>query len=113
VVALVLHGGRAAESFVAAIAVNRPERFPGFVAWEPTTFMIDSVSEIDVGLDGETLRMQPPLRFTVRPAVLRIRRPTSATRQAPTLRELSLRSTLRVVWRAALGRPAREPLALA
>jgi diacylglycerol kinase family enzyme len=113
VVALVLHGGRAAESFAAAVAVNRPERFPGFVAWEPTTFTIDSGSEIDVGLDGETLRMRPPLRFAVRPAVLRIRLPTSATGRAPTLRELSLRSTLGVVWRAALGRPAREPLALA
>jgi diacylglycerol kinase family enzyme len=95
------------------VAVNRPERFPGFVAWEPTTFTIDSGSEIDVGLDGETLRMRPPLRFAVRPAVLRIRLPTSATGRAPTLRELSLRSTLGVVWRAALGRPAREPLALA
>jgi diacylglycerol kinase family enzyme len=113
VVALVLSGGRAAESFVAAVAVNHPERFPGFVAWEPTTFQIDSGSEIDVGLDGEALRMQPPLRFTVRPAVLRIRRPTWATSHAPTLRELSLRSTLGVLWRAALGRPAREPLALA
>ena len=35
-------GDRAAESFMAAIAVNRPERFRAFLAWEPTTFRVDS-----------------------------------------------------------------------
>jgi diacylglycerol kinase family enzyme len=104
VVALVLDGDRAAGSFMAAIAVNRPERFPGFLAWEPTTFQVDSEGEIDVGLDGEALRMETPLRFTVRPAVLRIRRAAWATSRSPTLRELSLRSTIHVVWQTALGR---------
>ena len=105
VVALVLRGDRAAGSFMAALAVDRPERFPGYLAWDPTTFEVDSGGEIDVGLDGEALRMEPPLRFVVRPAALRVRRPTRAISRAPTPRELGMRSTFRVLWRTALGRP--------
>ena len=113
VVALVLRGDRAAESFMAALAVNRPERSRAFLAWEPTTFRIDSGDEIDVGLDGEALRMQPPLRFAMRPGVLRVRRPTRAASRAPTPRELGMRSTARVLARTAFGRPARESAGVA
>jgi diacylglycerol kinase family enzyme len=113
VVALVLRGGRAAEAFMAALAVNRPDRFPGFLAWEPTTFRVDSGGEIDVGLDGEALRMHPPLCFRVRPGVLRVRRPARAGTRAPTPRELGARSTIRVLWRTAAGRPARVPAGVA
>jgi diacylglycerol kinase family enzyme len=113
VVALVLRGDRSAEAFMAALAMNRPERFPGFLAWDATTLRVESGSEIDVGLDGEALRMQPPLCFRVRPGALRVRRPTRASGRVPTPRELGMRATARVLWRTALGRPAREPLALA
>ena len=109
VVALVLRGDRAAEAFLAALAVNRPERFSGYLAWEPTTFRVDSDGGIDVGLDGEALRMDPPLCFRVRPGALRVRRPARAGTRAPTPRELGARSTVRVLWETAVGRPTREP----
>lgn len=56
-------------------ARGHPERFPGSVAWEPTTFEVDSDGPIDVGMDGEAIRMAAPLRFTIRPGALRIRVP--------------------------------------
>ena len=109
VVALVLRGDRAAEAFLAALAVNRPERFSGYLAWEPTTFRVDSAAGIDVGLDGEALRMDPPLCFRVRPGALRVRRPTRGGTRAATPRELGVSSTFRVLWETAVGRPTREP----
>jgi diacylglycerol kinase family enzyme len=109
IVALVLRGDRDAAAFLAALAVNRPERFRGFLAWEATTFRVDSDGEIDVGLDGEALRMRPPLDFRVRPGALRVRRPPRTTRHVLP-RELGLRATVRVVVQTALGGRGRSPL---
>ncbi|NMO88287.1 diacylglycerol kinase family protein [Actinomycetospora sp. TBRC 11914] len=110
VVALVLRGDRDAAAFLAALAVNRPERFRGFLSWEATTFRVDSDDEIDVGLDGEALQMRAPLDFRVRPGALRVRRPLGRTSHVLP-RELGLRSTIRVVVQAAFGGRAPRPLA--
>lgn len=59
-----------------------PERFPGSVTWEPSTFEVDSDGPIDVGIDGEASRMASPLKFTVRPGSLRIRLPRAETGHA-------------------------------
>ena len=53
--------------------------------WTTFRFEIDSGATIDVGLDGEAIRLEPPLRFESLPAALRIRtlcRPASS-RAAP------------------------------
>jgi diacylglycerol kinase family enzyme len=49
--------------------------------WTTFRFEIDSGAAIDVGLDGEAIRLIPPLRFESLPAALRIR--TSAGRRHP------------------------------
>lgn len=77
-----------------AAASGHPETFPGSVAWEPSTFEVDSSGPIDVGMDGEALRMAAPLRFTIRPGALRVRLPQE-TRLPPAARSLPARSTLR------------------
>ncbi len=41
--------------------------------WINPRFEIDSGATIDVGLDGEAIRLEPPLRFESLPAALRIR----------------------------------------
>jgi diacylglycerol kinase family enzyme len=41
--------------------------------WSNPRFEIDSAATIDVGLDGEAIRLEPPLRFDSLPAALRIR----------------------------------------
>ena len=85
-----------------AAASGHPETFPGSVAWEPSTFEVDSGGPIDVGMDGEALRMAAPLRFTIRPGALRIRLPRD-TRPSPAARPLRARSALRDLLRSALG----------
>ena len=49
--------------------------------WTTPHFEIDSGGPIDIGLDGEALTMDPPLRFESQPAALRIR--TSASLRHP------------------------------
>jgi diacylglycerol kinase family enzyme len=44
--------------------------------WTTPRFEIRSGTTIDVGLDGEALRLEPPLRFELFPAALRIRTPS-------------------------------------
>ena len=80
---------------LAAIAAGRPDRLPGFVAWEPLTFEVDSGDSVDVGIDGEALRMRPPLRFTIRPGALRVRLARHASGLSPAARELRRQARIR------------------
>ena len=54
--------------------------------WITRRFEIDSGATIDVGLDGEALRLEPPLRFESLPGALRIRTPAGRVHPGPTLR---------------------------
>ncbi len=51
--------------------------------WTTVRFEIDSGTTIDVGLDGEAIRLEPPLRFESRPAALRIRTPVGQRDPGP------------------------------
>ena len=53
--------------------------------WATFRFEIDSGDTIDVGLDGEATRLEPPLRFESLPAVLRIRTPVGRRQPGPPL----------------------------
>ena len=86
-----------------AAASGHPDTFPGSVAWEPSTFEVDSGGPIDVGMDGEAILMAAPLRFTSRPGALRIRLPRE-TWLSPAARPLRARSALRDLLRSGLGR---------
>ncbi len=41
--------------------------------WNAPTFVINSDAPVPVGVDGESMHVAPPLRFTIRPGVLRVR----------------------------------------
>ena len=41
--------------------------------WTTPTFDVDADHPIAAGVDGEALRIEPPLRFRIRPAALRVR----------------------------------------
>ena len=107
VVALVLGDDRAAVRFLAALATGRPDRYPGFQTWEVAAFEVGSGGMVSVGLDGETMELEPPLRFTIRPGVLRIRLAKGAIGQSPAARTVSARQFLPDLWRLAAGRSAR------
>jgi len=55
----------------------------GWREWTGARFQIDSGASIDVGLDGEAIKLEPPLRFDSLPAALRVRTP--ARRREPRL----------------------------
>ncbi len=41
--------------------------------WAAPAFEVDADSPVPAGIDGEALVLDPPLRFRIRPAVLRVR----------------------------------------
>jgi diacylglycerol kinase family enzyme len=41
--------------------------------WSATEFEVDADRAVPVGVDGEAITIQPPLRFTIRPEALRVR----------------------------------------
>ena len=103
VIALELPEGPPDPAVIAAIAAGRPDRLPGFAAWETQTFEVDSDGLVDAGIDGEALRTPPPLRFSIRPGALRIRLPRHASGLSPAAREQRARTRPRGL----LGSPHR------
>ena len=81
VVSLVLGPQGGAAALLSAIATGHPERFPGFDTWSTPTFEVTSDAPIEIGLDGETQVMDPPLRFSMRPAQVRVRLPRALLRR--------------------------------
>jgi diacylglycerol kinase family enzyme len=105
VVALEIRGDKEAAAFLAALATGHPDRFAGLTSWATSTFEVSSGSSIDVGLDGESLEMDPPLTFSIRANALNVRLPIHALGSSPAARAMSLRSASRGLWRTALGKP--------
>jgi diacylglycerol kinase family enzyme len=104
VIALQLPEGPPEPAVLTAIAAGRPDRLRGFAAWEAPTFEVDSGGLVDAGVDGEALRLAPPLRFAIRPSALRVRLPRHASGLSPAAREQRARARLR-----GLARSPRRP----
>jgi diacylglycerol kinase family enzyme len=102
---LVLPDDAATRRFLAALATNRPDRYDGLQIWADDKFVVDSGTPIAVGLDGEAVDMEPPLQFSIRPHVLRIRLARGAIGYSPAARATSMRDFLPDLWSIALGRP--------
>ena len=100
VITLELPEGPPDPALLAALSAGRPERFPGFTAWEARTFEVDSGDLIHAGIDGEAVRISPPLQCTIRPGALRIRLPQHASGLSPAARELRRRARLRGLLRS-------------
>ena len=105
VVALVLDRTAGPTAFAAALASGHPERFQGLTSWATPTFEVTSDGPIDVGLDGETMTMEPPLRFTIRPTPVRVRLPTHAIGYSPAARKLGWAESGRQLVQIILGHP--------
>ena len=107
VVAARIGGPEQARRFVALEAVGQVRKFPGWLEWETPRFEVGSDSPVEIGVDGETLMMSPPLVFTVRPGALRVRIPRTAPGRSPASEALHLmtRSTLGDLFAIAAGHP--------
>lgn len=107
VIALVLGERGGAARFLAALATGHPERFGGLTSWTTPTFEVTSDGPIELGLDGETQLMDPPLRFSIRPTSVRVRLPLSAIGYSPAALSPGWRESLRQLWGIALDRPTQ------
>ena len=92
--------------FVALEATRRADRFPGWLEWTAPEFRIDSGGPVEIGIDGEALRLDPPLVFETRPEALRVRLPRHAVGRSPAALAVHLlaRSTVVQLTRMAFGR---------
>ncbi|HTX69705.1 MAG TPA: diacylglycerol kinase family protein [Thermoleophilia bacterium] len=105
VVTLVVPDAAGATRAVAAVATAHPEIYEGYRTWSAPEFEVSSGAPVPVGLDGESLELDPPLVFRSRPGVLRLRLPRRAIGHSPAARALTLRD-LGGLWRVVAGRPA-------
>jgi diacylglycerol kinase family enzyme len=105
IIALEIQSGRAAAAFTAALAIGHPVRFAGLLSWATETFEVTSDDAIPAGVDGESLVLDPPLRFSIRSRPLRVRLPPRAIGVSPAARAFRWRSAARAVWDTARGRP--------
>jgi diacylglycerol kinase family enzyme len=79
-------------------------RFPGLISFATPRFEVRSSAPVEVGLDGEALVLEPPLRFESLPGALRVRVPRAAG-VAPAARAVALtRENLGELLRVAAGR---------
>ena len=106
VFSLVVPDAVAATRAIAALTTATPALYEGYLSWETPVFEVTSGSPIAVGLDGESLEMDPPLVFWSRPGVLRLRLPLQAIGYSPAARATGVKGLLGL-WRVVLGRPVR------
>jgi diacylglycerol kinase family enzyme/membrane-associated phospholipid phosphatase len=83
---------------------GQPERFSGLLTWSTSEFEVHSTGPVEVGLDGEALVLDPPLRFRSLPGALRVRLPRGVG-LAPGARAVALTAdNLGALVRVATGR---------
>lgn len=80
-------------------------RFSGWDQWVTETFRVDSGSKVSIGIDGESVSMDPPLDFAIHRGRLRVAVPPGTTLGAE-VGLLSSRRKLSDLWRVAGGRPS-------
>jgi diacylglycerol kinase family enzyme len=90
--------------FVALELIGQASRFPGLLSWSSQEFEVRSSGPVEVGLDGEALVLDPPLRFASLPGALRVRLP-SGVGLPPGARAVALTTdNLGALLRVAAGR---------
>ena len=105
-----------ARRFAALEATGQLRRFPGWMEWSSPRFEVGSGGPVEIGIDGEALRMDPPLVFESLPGALRVRLPRDGVRPSPAARTVRVLSgsTIAELGRVAVGRaPDKVPAAVA
>jgi diacylglycerol kinase family enzyme len=98
---------RDAVTFTALEAAGRIRDFQGWAEWTTPRFEVESGAPLEIAIDGEAMRMDPPLRFEALPGALRLRLPPTVGR-APAAEAVPLtRSTVVDLARLAIGRYAK------
>lgn len=108
VVSLRVGSAADAEKLAALEMTGQVQRFSGWDEWTASEFEVHSAGPVEVGVDGEALVLDPPLRFAIRPGAVTVRRPRAALRRSRAARpaRITARSTLAALWQIATGREA-------
>jgi diacylglycerol kinase family enzyme len=65
-----INGPSEAVQFMALESSGQIRRFAGWTEWDAATFRVDSTHPIEIGIDGEAIRLDPPLLFESLPKAL-------------------------------------------
>ena len=95
-----------AEALTALELAGQVTQFHGWQEWTSAEIEVRSPQSVEIGVDGEALLLEPPLRFSSRPAALTVRLPRSAISRTQHDAQIRVtdRSTVVALWRTALGR---------
>jgi diacylglycerol kinase family enzyme len=101
-----IDGPGQARRFVALEAAGEVRRFSGWQEWNTPRFEVRSGGPVEIGIDGESMLMDPPLVFESLPGALTVRLPGHAARPSPAARAVRLLSgsTLTQLAEVAAGR---------
>jgi diacylglycerol kinase family enzyme len=92
--------------FVQLQATGRARRFSGWGEWTDTSFELRSGQPVEVGIDGEAILLDPPIRFRVAAGALRVRIPPRAPGYSPAAAAPTPGwSTITALLQTAAGRP--------
>jgi diacylglycerol kinase family enzyme len=105
-VALTVSTAADVQAVAALELAGRIDRYPGWREWTPTSLDVHADRPVEIGVDGEALLLDPPLRFVCHPGALTIRLPIAAAVRAamPVDVRVTERKTLAALWRLAIGR---------
>ncbi len=96
--------GAAVAKLISLELLGQAGRFEGLLSWSAPQFEVRSGGPVEVGLDGEALVLDPPLRFRSLPGALRVRLPCGAG-LAPGARAVAFtRGNIGTLLRVAAGR---------
>jgi diacylglycerol kinase family enzyme len=93
-----------------SLAIARRSRHPrNLVSWIQPSFEVQAATGVPVGVDGESIILDPPLRFVSLRGALRVRLPRTATGASyPGAGAGLTRADLGALLRLALGRPIKS-----
>jgi diacylglycerol kinase family enzyme len=97
-----------AEKLATLEMTGQVQHFAGWNEWTASEFDVHSAGPVEVGVDGEALVLDPPLRFAIRPGAVTVRLPRAALRRSLAAHpaRITMRSTLAALWHTAIGRRA-------
>jgi diacylglycerol kinase family enzyme len=106
IVAARFQSSREAAAFARRQGSGRNRRPQGWMEWADISFEVRSGQPVEVGVDGEALLLDPPIRFRIVPGALRVRIPPHAPGYSPAAASPTPGwSTITALLQTAAGRP--------
>jgi diacylglycerol kinase family enzyme len=107
VVAVRVEGPDDLDRLLRAQVGRHPERSSGLQSWQVTELEVRSSFPVAAGVDGESCRLDPPIRFRVLPHALRVRVAHGHPGPSPAMRRAPLTSSTVVgLWSLVRGHPS-------